>query len=322
MVIENIYFPTEDEIEQGIRFRTYMNYICSVDEYIQQRNVVNDLSSSNTFQTIQCGKCKDYGRLGQLLRNAWLTEIQLCIPAENEDILPYANHWIPVQSYYSIYLAIRAYFLASGQSVSNDHATSLRTIATEIYSRSELYPLPWKVLCVGNPDEPLPQLFSCPVGVSINQISNLTSTSKVPFWDYYSLLMKTTRARHLETLCNEWKKNNGKKRISPQAKKHCIEKLCPTSFFHFIYRLRLRSNYQDADPFLLTSADTDGAKDFYFAIKNVVWWSMFLFEALTAKYIGKHKYEEQVQSLNKYDCQNRAKGTVLNRWQIMQDSLL
>lgn len=59
------------------RFRTYLQYTCSLSAFFSScppRVLFADTIASNAFRDIQGGRCQEPDRVGQILRNAWMTE--------------------------------------------------------------------------------------------------------------------------------------------------------------------------------------------------------------------------------------------------------
>ena len=239
------------------------------------------------------------------------------ISAQYEEFVSYSNHWIPVQVYYACYLALRAYFRASGQDIRREHTANLRAVGEEIQRRPTLFPYPWCVILTGNPEEARLQLRNLPNGITISQISSLTSSRRIQFWDSYSKFLKTTRLRQLQKQCEDWKDVNNHRRVSPKVKQQFIANLSPTTLFHCLYRLRLRSNYADADSFLLSVGGSTDAGDFHAALRKICWGSLFILETLTARYIGKRVFERIVNSFRRYETRGVSDNLIGLRWGII-----
>ena len=146
--------PPTGDAEEFQRFTTYLNYLRALGIFLKRDfnlAALRAVTASNSFKSIQGGRCPDVQRVRQLLRNAWSTEIQLSLAARQEGLVSYSNHWAPVQLYYAAYLALRALLLASNQTVPHDHSATLQAISIAIRARPELFPQPWRTTCVGEP---------------------------------------------------------------------------------------------------------------------------------------------------------------------------
>ena len=116
--------------------------------------------------------------------------------------------------------------------------------------RPTLFPQPWRLLYTGAPRLPTISYLNLPSSVTIKQVSTLSNPCLQSFWDFYALFLRTTRERQGENAIAEWKKDNRRKTIPKKKRDEILAKLSPTSLFHALYRLRLRSNYSDAESFL------------------------------------------------------------------------
>ena len=99
---------------------------------------------------------------------------EMHLVAPDDALIPYCNHWASVQLYYAVYSAVRAFFAASNQTVSVDHAATLACMGKEIKNRSSLYPLPWRLPCSGDPDT-APIYHNLPKGTIVNPVSSLAA---------------------------------------------------------------------------------------------------------------------------------------------------
>jgi hypothetical protein len=316
---------TDVQVDARFSFKVYLNYLVALSDYVghaphQDDALPREIAASEAFSKLQGKPGVDLHELGRLLRIGWFSELQLLLPSEFPESVTYANHWAPVQAYYAVYLAIRAYLHASGQIIPHVHASTLKAIAREIHQRQGLFPLPWRVLCVGNPESKFPECVGLPTGARIEKISPLSSPRGLgfSFWSSLVLLLKTTRERQLVALNQQWKRDHSRKRVSPEAKRAHIRNLAPTSIFHALYRFRIRSNYEDADVFLMGALDESEARRFNDSIRNVTWSSMIVLEMLIARCIGKKKYEEIIQSFQVYDPRGVMARTAPARWRLFE----
>lgn len=320
------YMPTraEDQEQQSLKFRTYVNYLSNLrlyleSEYSDPQDIIARVVDDPTFKRIQGGKCRDPNGVQVLLRNAWFTELQIRLVAAYEDMIPYSNHWAPVQLYYSSYLAARALFLAGGRDVGTQHTPTLRALSGEIRSRPGLFPYPWKLLCDGDPEKGSVRHYPLPDEVEIKQISGL---EKFPsFWDSFGMLLKTTRHRQLRRSIDDWKRRERRKRIDTPTRKKLATKLPPTSIFDALYRLRVRSNYSDADTFLLSLENNREAFEFHRALSTLGCYTMCVFELLIAAHVGKRNYDRWTKDFERFDVAGHSRGTLLRRWLMISNQI-
>ena len=310
-----------EQIEELKRFQTYLNYLKAISLFFTKdpdpprlTQVVNSVA----FKSLRGGQCPNPSRVRELMRNAWCTEIQLSVAARQEDLLGYSNHWAPVQLYYAVYLALRALFLASNRDIPNDHSATLKCIAEMIRTRPDLFPQPWKTLCVGDPKGSPVKYPNLPPGTIVQNISPLTNPGFAPFWDYYCLLLRTTRERQGAAAVQEWKRRNKKKNIPKAKRSETMENMPPTSFFYALYRLRIRSNYADAESFLISLYNVADNKDFHRSLRRIAWHTLKVIELLVARFITKSQYGAWVEEFSKLDKSGLGAELVRRRWSTLQ----
>ena len=260
-----------------------------------------NIVQSKTFKKIQRRKCKNLDLVRKTLRSAWLSEIQLSLPVRQPELIPYANLWAPVQLYYCVYLVTRAFFHATERDIAENHTTTLRTIASEIESRPAIFPQPWRVTCIGDPDLDSIIYNNLPENIEISPVSSLMSGEHVKFWDSFGLFLKTTRSRQIKKGIDEWKKKHKRKRIKRDERKQIGESLGPTSIFHCFYRLRTRSNYSDAEAFLVALERTSEAERFHTSLRRCAWYTLLVVELLISQYVGRSCFSKWVDDFKSND---------------------
>jgi len=323
MVRIDIDLPTDEEQEQALRFRTYVNYLGAIgsflrSEYSDPKDLASRVAQQDSYKRIQGGRTADLGAVQRLLRNAWFTELQIRVAAPTDDLIPYSNHWAPVQLYYSIYLSIRAWYSALGRRVGTQHTTTLRAAAGEIRSRPSLFPYPWKLLVDGDPEKGTTNYENLPADVSIASISSLEMSPS--FWDSFAMFLRTTRQRQLDRAIDDWKRRNRRRRIKASERAQLSGAFPPTSLFDGLYRLRIRSNYADADTFLLSLESEAEAIQFHRALRAVGWCSMLVLELLISASVGHRQLGEWVESFNRYDVAGHSEKTIRRRWEVIRDA--
>lgn len=316
-----IHLPTDEEINQARRFRTYVNYLSALGNFIREtypdpKAIVTTITTSPEFSRIQVSSTRDRGVIRRLLRNAWLTEIQIQLAAATEGLIPYSNHWAPVQLYYAVYLCTRAWFAACCRDIPTHHSSTLRTVAADIKSRPGLFPYPWKLLCEGDPEKNSLSYPFLPDGVKMYYVSSLRTDPS--FWDSFGMFLRTTRQRQIKRSILDWKRSNRRKLIKTSERQSLVHRLPPTSLFDTLYRLRIRSNYADADAFLLSLENEAESIEFYKALRTICWHSMLVLETLIAAYISIFKYREIVDSFAQYDPGKYSEPTLAHRCEILE----
>jgi len=323
MVLVKAHSATQKDeaTEQRARFITYLHYLDALRLYLREESWCSEhqialLRSGRSMRRLQRNPDVDRSTVSKYLRNSWATEMQLRSPAANPEMLGVANHWATVQLYYAIYLSLRALFVAAGRNIGPTHRAALRTIAADVKDRSRLFPLPWRVCCTGNTKAPGHRFLCLPDHAQLRELSNLTAVGKDDFWSSYTMLLRTTRNRQIDTLADEWKQQNKKKRLKAGGRAEIDGTLPPTTIFDFLYRLRIRSNYSDADSFLQTMEDSESARRFNNSLLRICWCTSLVLENLTSLYLGRRAFGQLVAEY----CNRigEASSPVKRRWELLR----
>lgn len=309
-----IEFPTAEEEERSRRFQVHKNYLLGLSQHLQERygeglddasrGLVEELRRQRGYGRIQCTSI-DRKACGTALSLSWtgLIQLELASWSQVRFDLAYTNAWAPVHAYYAVHGAARAWLTAQGQTTTS-HAATLKAIGSEVQGR-HLYPEPWDVSCTG----------CCHNGSHIFQ--NVASQSAIAdpglllqapsldtFWPRYLKMLETTRKQVLEQRYNDWKQQQGKKRITMAQKQQVATGVPPTTLFDFLWRLRVRSNYQDVESVLMTNVADAWHQDFHDSIRLVAHLSSLVFETLLAARIGRQAYGDAIDSFMKYRGQS------------------
>lgn len=273
------------------RHQTYLNYLTALSRqlarlYSDPSVLVQQIRGTTQFARISSRAGVNHEQISYDLRNAWLTEIQLSLCPADPRHLPYATQWAPVKLYYAVYLASRAYLAATGQQVNENHAAALSAMSNQISQRPGLFPIPWRVLCSAGTKPATATYLHLPDGASVQRGSSLSSSQSTPFWDSFGMLLRTTRGRQVERKVLQRKRDIRSGRL-PKGERERIEaSLSPTSLFDALYRLRLRSNYADADAFLAVLPSAIDAVELQRSAVSIGFYTLLVLEVLIARYIG------------------------------------
>lgn len=112
-------------------------------------------------------------------------------------------------------------------------------------------------------------------------------------------MLETTRNRKLKPRYVEWCRQNGRKNTNKDEKRFIAGNLPPTTLFDFLWRLRVRSNYQDVEVFLMSGADSTGQRQFHDAICFVIEGTSLLLENLIIRRSGAKIYEQALDDFSK-----------------------
>lgn len=124
------------------------------------------------------------------------------------------------------------------------------------------------------------------------------------------MFLRTTRLRQFEENAKNWKKENKKKRLSPKAKNYLLTRLSPTSLINCMYRLRIRSNYIDADSYLLSDISISNSEIFHNSLLAILWYVLTNIEILIRKYIGNRQFDNIVGEFIRNDSTDLSRNTI------------
>lgn len=307
------------EGDNDYAFRTYYNYLQALSlqmsrTYATISDLARSVGTSAAFKRLSRRPGVDTEKIGRALRLSWYTEQLLVGSGVHLDLLQVAIPWTMVYSYYSVHLAIRAYFLAFGREVVESHAQTLRTVATDVAVCKARFPCPWSCLLSGDPKSSPVQFGNA----SCANVLTLQSALRSPLYgdpcQFIGLLLKTTRKRELDASARSWRSTNKKKRLPPAERAKLVGNREATSIFHFFYRVRARTNYKDVDMFMLSSARDEHLVQFHANLCMITSYTLMLFEMLIARELGRREFGDLVEALQFSPRGQLAYSTVYSRW--------
>ena len=315
-----------DNDDNTARFWAYSNYLTALSRLIEcehpsQANLVNCLVNSKGFHKIFPGVSVIYEDVAQALRLSWYTELLLYKTTSYEEILPYATPWSMVQTYYAVYPAIRAYFMATGRNVGKSHEATLKTIGSDLVSCRGRFPHPWCCIYDGDPMDRSQYLANFPNPISITLSNPLRSPNFGDPWQHYGLFLKTTRERTLAKKVDSWKRENNRRHIRKEERALLLSQIRPTHIFDALYRVRARSNYHDIDSFAFTAIQPFDYRNLQIAMCKIVDNSLVVFETIIAKALGKNRFGKIVSEFSLTPLGHNPKETYLKRWSIIEQLL-
>ena len=274
----------EESLDSKKGFVTFKNYLLGLSYLIDNLHPTYQALESS-IEELAINPSVDANSLRKMLFNSWNTELLLLAPTLfTKELIKYSNHWAAVQCYYSIYLSIRALFQAKGLQVEERHEKALEAIQGQILMNS-IVPAPWNLLLTHDGYKNLP-------ATKLEKCSNLENpyffqTNTAKLWNCPMRFIKTTRELEIEKRSIRWKKKNQRKKL-PKGKDAEIDRdIRPFSIFDCLYRLRIRSNYEEADMYI-SSAEFE-AENYIEAICNITDKTLFVVERQILSLIGKEK---------------------------------
>lgn len=135
------------------------------------------------------------------------------------------------------------------------------------------------------------------------------------------LALKTTRDRRFDDLKDsilrgkqvKTKAGRAAKRLTLARQNSAYEGMATTTTFDFLYRLRIRSNYRDADTFL--SQNVGDVRAFYTELVGLARCTLHALESLVAVGIGEKSFGAEITAFGRRRLPSfAAQQSVLARW--------
>lgn len=245
------------------------------------------------FKKIQ-GRKLTIGQAAQMereLKRSWANLGFVHGQVEDPDLfIRESNLWLPVQAYYCVYPAIRAYFHASNQDVDTNHRTSLRHLSKDV--ARGLFPYPWSALCRGCSDLGTLSYGGFPIEPDPSLVSPLENLLPGTSHHRLALFLKTTRKRAVERKFDELRqkpRSSGRSRRNLNiVEKEQQSKLArPATVFDLFWRVRKKANYEESDDLVLGAASDSQAYQLAEALIVCADASVAVLEFAIAACIGK-----------------------------------
>ena len=243
-------------------------------------------------------------RSAQYLRNAWGTEVLLNAPRVigGADLISFANHWAVVQAYYAVFDALNALLVVGHPNPPRTHTTLLRWAANEVGSPRSPFVAPWTWRSSGPLNAYTYDGF--PPGFTPDtRASTIATVSDASAPHILAKALKTTRDRKVDERRADWLK--GKKTKAGTKRKNLTRgellahsaAMEPTTLFDLLYRLRIRSNYDDADALLSGALSSTDAADFHAALCDIVGATLLTVEIYLSHRVGVYGLENALRPL-------------------------
>lgn len=292
--------------EETIKFEVYTNYLRGLAYFLKKRyKSYSKIGESIVYKN---NKDKiDTSLIEKYLHNAWNSERILNSPKElnvKTSFIKFANHWSPVLGYYSIFLCFQALLISLGEKPILEHANFLSKVSSFIKKNNLPFIYPWNLLC-----------WSCTYyneekfnyEVDSNKVRDLNILENPRFVKepiFIAKILKTTRIKEEIYREKKWKKDGKiknkdgsvKKRFTREEKEKVSNSVSPTSIFNFLYRLRIRSNYEDADIFFVGERSDKTVNDYFNSIILITDYTMFFIESVLKQIIGKKEFLSLVKT--------------------------
>ncbi|MFZ2055023.1 MAG: hypothetical protein WAU81_12620 [Candidatus Aminicenantales bacterium] len=291
--------------EADYKFETYRYYVqCFVEMintlYPTDQALIKEISQS----TKHLQGFKGYNRnwVPRFLKNAWNTEFVLNFNlVDDPELARINNQWLPIQTYYSVYSAGEAVSYLLDGNKAGSHRACLKKINNFLVN---LGVMPWNLMYIGpigkKSSEHRPKNFPPDIEVP----HNLARKGISPI----QMVCKCLKAEHKNRVHDEFQKKKGKfkYRFDPGN----------TSLLNFLYRLRIKSNYEEIDVFL-TQAPDRLIMELGKNMASLGFKTLILFEIITMKKIGKSDFNSIV---DEYMALNRNASALQTRRKLYSGS--
>lgn len=308
--LSEIRFPTGSDEEMVFQtFRSYLEAFCtwSRDLHPHKDGLVPGVAAAVLTRpwatSVPPGRRALSERAGELLRNAWATEVLLNAPRilGSRDLIGFANLWAPVQAYYAVFEALTALAMTVGSSSPpKSHQAMLQWAGSRLPEANSPFVEPWTARVLGSPVAYRYEGFA---GVTIEPISNLAAPRLENAPHLLAKALKTTRREQLDDKRESWlkactTKAGTKRRRMPIAEFNAnAERFRPTTLFDLLWRLRVRSNYEEGDALLSGALGSRDAAAFHDAMSEIVAATLVTIEIYLAHLVGKDAIEACADAL-------------------------
>jgi hypothetical protein len=186
--------------------------------------------------------------------------------AKHPELAPFANFWLPVQAYYAVHGVGLATLAAFGQDAPKDHNAFRAVFSTGLV---RYFPFPIGATCSGGPEPHDFVYFGVDLAATdVRAQSNLAHPIAANAGQLVSKSLSTTREKLLNDKLGharqKGKKSGRKRRNLPlEERGKLANAVPPTTVCDFLYRMRVRANYDDPEMYLTSRDFTDQAVSHY-----------------------------------------------------------
>lgn len=319
-------FRTYADYLEAIRLATELTYtperfeggrrVLHRDDASVLRAIADRVGESAGYQRLRQRPTKNPAALRDSLINAWTTEHLLFLSGSliPRDGIGAATNWSVVQAYYVLYQATRALHLALGADEPlRGHAAVRRTWLAHWSGSSRIFQ-PWS-LGFGTDG-----VVNPPRAVRVTAIvPSSEGVSPATCWDYIGQALRTTRNVTLKERLKDARRDKAKERtkdwreraeeqlkrgrkepkappkktiLTPDEKLKVDRELRTFTFVDLMYRLRIRSNYEDMTMWTEGSPSSTASAQVHADIEILASASLLLHELFIRRAIGEQTFEE------------------------------
>lgn len=274
----------------------------------------------------------DYEQVRRSLTAAWSTELLLATTAElmiEDELIRVSNNWAVIQAYYAVYHATQALHVARGCQRPENHPATRNLYRAHWVNRRIDLP-PWS-LGVANR-----QVTNLPDGrVADLTVSNLVTVTPATQLSLICKALATTWDHAFEERCAAERKRKlakrrkevqaenerraekgrdplslpGQQRLSKNEKQKLVETTQPATLIDYLYRLRIKANYQDGEMFIVGPTDDFTSRQVLDALRYLIAATLLIHEVNIAQLVDLSRfYDWHVEWLERTSQRESAFG--------------
>lgn len=259
-------------------FRTRSNYTRAFILAVQHRHGANWLESVSAGVQLRIQRKELPAAVRSMLLSAWNTEQLLLLTQAIPELALPAAQWAPVQAYYAVHSMSRAWLMAKGFHVSDNHRGQLNILSEQLSNSSTIpYPL----------------------NFSIGSLSHAHEGGRVaivrPSWhvptesDYSSFIirgLRYARNRQVDHDREQELRRTKRKRLPTGGRARLDKKIPPTTVVHLLWEMRRSANYDDPEDFISGGLSVVDPPRFLADLAELVAFVNFAFECHLAHLVG------------------------------------
>ena len=294
---ESIIWSTrelEEETSATFARKTFYNYITAWVVCINRlygsgdagtSAFVNEFKSITAFRGLQRGASVSKEFNNAYSRGLLTFEVMDRIPvSKNPELALSVSFWLPVLSYYAIRGLGLATMIVLNMDCPQSHS-AFRAAFSHLVNT--YFPSPFCVRCKGGPgrEDFLFENLDTSINEAVQQKHYQEPDSVEDITPYIGKSLLKTREESLESKYCYKRDHDNKRRLSRKEKRECCDREHDTSVCDLLWRMRVRSNYENPDMYLLAS-DAAGATRHYEDFKYLSTTLIAGLDALIEKRIG------------------------------------
>ena len=322
------------------RFRTHANYLRAFSLLIPSATGGRDLEPLRArFKDTPAmtGACVDPTAVFKSLQMAWRTELLIDFTSaafEDDELVRVANSWAVVQVYYILYHATQAFAQARGQSRTPNHPQTQNIFKSHWSDRAIDLP-PWSL------SRDRSTVRNGSKEIQIEDVHAWVTCSESTKWSLAAKALRTTRddavakamdAKRQQLLTERKKQRNqhettrlktGQKvrakplialpRLSEAEKSSIDARVRAYTMMDYLYRLRIRTNYEDSAIFTDGPVDDNESLQVRRSLRRISSSTLMIHELAVADLLGPATVVSQARSFLKASVPERSETALARR---------